>query len=218
MIRVTGMVTAAQSKKVRRRSVRSRTRPIAMRLGGDPIGMPTATDDAQVSMSSSAIGNRLWRGSPRRPMPARRPAPTGSIIAVVAVLLTHREIAQVMVPTLASTRPGVRVAQRRARIAKAKRRSRPRLAHGLGQDEAAHEEEDHWIRVGSEHHLGGRDAEPHAQCRREQGGDGKRERLREPVHDDPGEDGGEEMGFAAEPGPGPSEHGHERNRPRGRAR
>jgi hypothetical protein len=44
---------------------------------------------------------------------------------VVAVLLTQREIAQVPTPTLASTRPGVRVAQRRARIAKAKRRSRP---------------------------------------------------------------------------------------------
>jgi hypothetical protein len=44
---------------------------------------------------------------------------------VVAVLLTQREIAQVMTPTLASTRLGVRVAQRRAKIAKAKRRSRP---------------------------------------------------------------------------------------------
>jgi hypothetical protein len=125
MTMVTGRVTAVQSKKVRRRAVRSRTRPIAMRLGGDPIGMPTATDDAHVSMSRSAIGKRLWRGSPRRPMPARSPIPTGSIIAVVAVLLTQREIAQVPTPTLASTRPGVRVAQRRARIAKAKRRSRP---------------------------------------------------------------------------------------------
>lgn len=114
--------------RVIRRSVRSRSSPMAMRLGGDPPGTPTATDEAQVSMRRRPVGKRLWRESPRFPMPASRPVPTGSIIAVVAVLLIQSETAHVTTPTLASTRPGVRVAQRRPR--RGWRRADVHLARG----------------------------------------------------------------------------------------
>ena len=85
--------------------------PIAIRFGGDPTGMPTATDDDHVSIRSSPIGNRLCPGSPTSPSAPSTPTPTGSMIAVVAVLLTQSEIAQVTIPIVARMRDGVLVAQ-----------------------------------------------------------------------------------------------------------
>ena len=126
-MRVNGIATATQSKKLRRRPPSSRTIPIAIRFGGEPTGMPTATDDDQVSISMSPIGKRLWALSPAGPKPRSRPRPTGSMIAVVAVLLTQRDSAHVIVPSVASSRRGVRVAHSRRRSANAKRVSSPLL-------------------------------------------------------------------------------------------
>jgi hypothetical protein len=56
MATVAGMVSAAQSKKVNRRPDSSRIRPIAIRLGGDPTGIPIATEDPHVSISSRPTG------------------------------------------------------------------------------------------------------------------------------------------------------------------
>jgi len=117
--------------RVIRRSVRSRSSPMAMRLGGDPPGTPTATDEAQVSMRRRPVGKRLWRESPRFPMPASRPVPTGSIIAVVAVLLIQSETAHVTTPTPGehATRCARRPAPTQARVAASRCASRPRPGH-----------------------------------------------------------------------------------------
>lgn len=53
------------------------------------------------------------------------PCPTGNMIAVVAVLLTHSEITAVTTPTANSSRPGLLVAERMPSTANAKRRSSP---------------------------------------------------------------------------------------------
>ncbi|MBM4410478.1 MAG: hypothetical protein FJ037_03985 [Chloroflexi bacterium] len=53
------------------------------------------------------------------------PRPTGSMMAVVAVLLTAREIVAVTTPMASRSRAGLRVAQPRPSTANAKRRSSP---------------------------------------------------------------------------------------------
>jgi hypothetical protein len=103
------MVRATQSKKVRRRSVRLRIMPMAIRFGGEPTGTPTATLEDQVSINRKPVGNRLRVGSPILPRAPRIPVPTGSIIAVVAVLLTQSEMDQVTAPIVARRRDGDRV-------------------------------------------------------------------------------------------------------------
>ena len=63
--------------------------------------------------------------------------------------------------------------------------------HRLGEHEAADEDEDHRIGERGEHLAGRRDLQHHRQDRAEDRGDGERQRLAHPEHDDGGHDGGE---------------------------
>ena len=106
---MSGMVTAIQSKKVIRRSVRSRIMPIAIRFGGEPTGMPTATEDDHVSIRRSPIARRLGGPSAGSPSARRTPTPTGSMMAVVAVLLIQSERPQHTTPIASMIRDVDRV-------------------------------------------------------------------------------------------------------------
>jgi hypothetical protein len=118
-----GMVTAIQSTKVRWRPASSCSMPMAMRFGGDATGIPTATEEDQLSIRSRATVKGPAVSSACRLRRITRV--TGSMMAAVAVLLTQREITQVTRPSAARRRPGVRVAQGSPSRAKTKRRSNP---------------------------------------------------------------------------------------------
>jgi hypothetical protein len=102
-----------------------RRKPMPIRFGAVPTGVPSPPIDAPSDADSSSTAPYRGDASPCDSSTASSDRPIGSIIATVAVLLIHIEIAQPTAAYMTSTRMGRAPTPGSDSIANAKRRSRP---------------------------------------------------------------------------------------------
>ena len=157
--------------------------PMPIRFGGVPIGVPIPPIDApNAAISIIAVAKLRLATFDSRPLVrwATIDSPIGNIIAVVAVLLIHIEIAG-RDRAVHEQNPG-RAAADRARRQRAERDAPVEAVHEhrLGQHEAADEQEDD--RIGERREDGARrgDLQDDRQHRADERGHGQRQRLGHP--------------------------------------
>ena len=157
--------------------------PLPIKLGGVPIGVPMPPIDApNAAINIIAVAKLRLVTSDSRPLVrcATIDSPIGNIIAVVAVLLIHIEIAGRDRPEHEQDPRGA--AANRARRQRAERNPAIETVgeHRLGQHEAADEEKDDRIGKRREDDARRRDLQDDGQHRPDERGHGERQRLGDP--------------------------------------
>jgi hypothetical protein len=165
----TGTPSAIQVKNGTSKPTSRRMKPMPIRFGGVPTGVPSPPIDAPNDVESSSALPYAGGTEPRSPNDSsewRSDTPIGNIIAVVAVLLIHIEIAACRDRIGREDRAR---AARRCREAKDREREapvEPVEVDRLRDHERPDEHEDQRIGERRERLAAGRDAEEHRRGRR----------------------------------------------------